>query len=162
MGAVSRVLVAQTPPLAISMCLQLQSTHWHMFKKPSSGHFPVRCKLQAHLHARLIYLVCSNYPVFSGDTLFPLLQRIHLNVTIQDICVALSCFVSKTGVCSLETKGKVSSACCTCRNLAIRSRNTSGCAKMIALLNRPSVVLIIYLLNPATMSGFCQQCTCRK
>uniref|UniRef100_A0A8C0UY94 Progestin and adipoQ receptor family member 9 n=1 Tax=Cyanistes caeruleus TaxID=156563 RepID=A0A8C0UY94_CYACU len=24
------------------------------------------------------------------------------------------------------------------------------------------VLLIIYLLNPATLSGFCQQCTCRK
>jgi len=35
-------------------------------------------------------------------------------------------------------------------------------AKIIVLLRCPSVVLIIYLLNPATMLGFCQRCPCRK
>lgn len=125
------------------------------------GHFRVTCKLQTHLRLRLIYLFCSNYPVLCGDTLFLLLQCIHLNVTIQDICAVPSCFVSETGVCSLETKGKVSSACCTCRSLAVKSRNTLFFAKMIVLLSCPSVVLI-YLLNPATMLGFCQQCPCRK
>lgn len=77
----------------------------------ASGHFWVACELQAHLHVRSINLMCNHYSVFCGDTVF-LLQCIHLNVTIQDICEALSSFISETGVYSLETKGKVSSACC--------------------------------------------------
>lgn len=108
----------------------------------ASGHFQITGKLQAHLQVRLINLVCSNYPMFCGDTLFLLLQCIHLNITIQDIYAALSCFISKTGVCSLETKGKVSSACCTCRNLAVKSGNTLFFAKIIVLL----VVQVLCLL----------------
>lgn len=129
----------------------------------ASGHFPVACELQAyHLPVRSINLICNHYPVLCGDTVF-FLQCVHLNVTIQDICEALSRFISKTGIYSLETKGKVSSACCTCRNVSVKSRSMfSFSAKMIILLSCPSVMLIIYLLNPATVSGSCQQCTCRK
>lgn len=126
------------------------------FASLTSGLFQGSCKLQAYLCVRLIYMGCNNYPVFSGNSLF-LLQCTHLNVTIQEICTALSCFISKTGVRSLETKGKVSSACCTCRNLADKIRNTFFFPKTIVLLSCPSVVLIIYLLNLAIILGFCKR-----
>lgn len=110
----------------------------------ASGHIGGTCKLQAHLCVRSIYLVCSYYPMFCGGMLFLLLQRIHLNV-----CTAVSSFISKTGACILETKGKFSSACCAYRNLAVRSRNTLVFTKTIVLLNCSSV--IVYTLNPDTM-----------
>lgn len=115
----------------------------------ASGHFWVACELQAHLHVRSINMMC-NYSVFCGDTVF-LLQCIHLNVTIQDISEALSSFISKTGIYSLETKGKVSSACSTCRNV-VKSR----CWVFLLKWSSCLVVQVLCLLFISWVQLLCQ------